>query len=158
MTLFWSVVAFCIPFVFAIHGYKKKSLSLDGAITAFFVGVLAFSCSHPLFPALPLVFYLAGSKMTKFGAKHKKKIESGYRKYGRRTAIQVLCNSVSGSLAIIFYFIANAFNQSQWLPYFLCAYIGHYACACGDTFASEFGTAFPLQPVLITTFKKVLCF
>ncbi|KAI9139378.1 integral membrane protein DUF92-domain-containing protein [Paraphysoderma sedebokerense] len=158
------------------HGYRKKSLSISGSIAAFVVGILTMGLhSSSYFMWCLLVFYFSGSRVTKINAEYKKNLEEGFHEAGHRNAIQVLSNSLTGVILVILHYHlihSTAFRGAEvcetddlrwWSNFIIVAYLGHYACCAGDTFASEIGTAFRSQnpldkstwPVLITTFKKV---
>ena len=47
------------------HGFRKKSLSPSGALTAFVVGVLTMAGGLRVFGVALAVFYLLGSRATK---------------------------------------------------------------------------------------------
>ena len=82
---------------------------------------------------------------------------------GQRNWIQVLCNGGVPTLLALFYMVdvgigehaidyAKDFNASV----LSIAILGSFACSCGDTWASEIGTAISSHvPILITTFVKV---
>ncbi|KAL7750542.1 hypothetical protein RI367_003879 [Sorochytrium milnesiophthora] len=152
----------------ALHGYRKQSLSLDGAVAAFVVGAITMSHPDALFPALLITFYLSGSRITKMNKEKKKKIEEGYHEAGNRNATQVLCNSLTGVLVSLAHRYVAArsavgaqgcpdAHSSRVLTALVYAYVGHYATCAGDTFASEIGTAFASSrwSRLITTLEKV---
>ncbi len=105
-------------------GYRKGSLSLDGALTASAVGYASMANPFPGFGLSLITFYLTGSKATKFKAGIKEALEthsstpdSGAgaaaastptRKEkkrdttsGNRSATQVLCNSLTAVVACI---------------------------------------------------------
>eukprot|EP00736_Rhodelphis_marinus_P001714 Rmarinus@m.27145 len=73
----------------SIHGYRRKSLSLDGTVVAFVIALLVFDAglgvSFPL-----LAFYLSSKQVTKLGASKKLRLEEDYVVGGQRSAWQVL--------------------------------------------------------------------
>lgn len=165
----------------AIYGYKKKSLSIDGAIGGVVVGL--FSCffggyrgAFTLF-----MFFISSSKITKFKENIKKKIEDGHKSGGQRNAVQVFSNGFTGCLCILLFGIFtnvtlhNIVNIELFVPeipinkdimywpsIFMISYIAHYACCNGDTWASEIGVASgsnsPLLMVGISEKKSLFFF
>ncbi|KAI8620950.1 integral membrane protein DUF92-domain-containing protein [Chytriomyces sp. MP71] len=152
----------------AYSGLKKQSLSVSGALAA---GELPYSLltTHPpsthfTLCLVLLTFYLSSSKLTKVGNKTKVAIEEDFKVGGQRTAVQVFSNGFTGTvIACLHYMVslcfADASSPSDWIvrlnTALIAAYIGHYACCNGDTWASELGVLSHGQPFLITTFKSV---
>ena len=84
-----------VAYKIAKGGHKRGSLNEDGAIAAFAVAALAFSCSFRSGITL-LCFYKTGSMLTKYGAAVKQKLEDDYiAGEGQRGAGQVLERSVA---------------------------------------------------------------
>jgi cation transport ATPase len=63
-----------VAYKIAKGGHKRGSLNRDGAVAAFTVAALAFSCSFRSGVTL-LCFYKTGSMLTKYGAAVKQKLE-----------------------------------------------------------------------------------
>ena len=82
---------------------------------------------------------------------------------GQRNWIQVFCNGGVPTVLALFYMIdvgigEHAINYAKdfTASVLSIAVLGSFACSCGDTWASEIGTAISSHvPVLITTFGKV---
>ncbi|KAI0806619.1 integral membrane protein DUF92-domain-containing protein [Fomes fomentarius] len=85
----------------ALHGLRKRSLSLSGAAAAFIVGYTMLSVPLLAFGVSLIVFYLTGSRATKVGKALKHKLEEGHQDAGYRNAAQVLCNSLSAAIAAL---------------------------------------------------------
>ncbi|KAF9932394.1 Transmembrane protein 19 [Linnemannia zychae] len=146
------------------HGLTKKALAPSGALAATFIGLGTFTNSPYVFGSVLLTFYLSASRLTKFKSQVKKTLEEDHQEGGGRTAIQVFSNGATGTvLALIYQYIfwttesrpATLFMNDWRASTILFAYIGHYACCNGDTWASELGILNKSWPTLITTFKKV---
>jgi hypothetical protein len=60
------IAAFIVAASLAVHGYRRRSLSVSGAIAAWIVG-LGTMASGIVFGSVLVVFYLAGSRATKVG-------------------------------------------------------------------------------------------
>ncbi|SOV09637.1 uncharacterized protein UDID_08700 [Ustilago sp. UG-2017a] len=100
-------------------GYRKGSLSLDGALTAAVVGYATMANPFIGYGLTLITFYLVGSKATRFKASIKAQHEThppaaptvaiekkdGKRKRdttsGNRNAVQVLCNSLTAVVACV---------------------------------------------------------
>lgn len=82
---------------------------------------------------------------------------------GRRTAVQVLANGLGGTVAAAAYMAVTPGTHDLCpsvaaapLPTRLfCAFLAHYACCCGDTWASELGILASGTPHLVTTWRPV---
>ncbi|KAJ8469759.1 hypothetical protein ONZ45_g16783 [Pleurotus djamor] len=161
----YSNPALLIASALSIHGLRKRSLSPSGAVAAFVVGWLMMNVKVYVVGVSLIVFYLTGSKATKYGKSKKRLLEDGYEEAGYRTGWQVLCNSIWALLASIAWtvaFVPDAYvtvvskllgnGLSRTL---LMAVLGHFACCLGDTLASELGILSHSQPILITTLKPV---
>lgn len=94
------VITLLLSFIFSFYGYRKKSLSLDGALTAFFVGIVHGLAGFPFFVTLA-VFFFSSSFLTKYKSDLKKKIEDGFKE-GKEILI---INNLSIIYNIIFDFI-----------------------------------------------------
>ena len=91
-----------IAYKIAKSGHKRGSLNRGGAVAAFAVAALAFSCSFRSGITL-LCFYKTGSMLTKYGAAAKQKLEDDYvAGEGQRGAGQVLaCSAIAVACAIL---------------------------------------------------------
>ncbi|KAF9580392.1 Transmembrane protein 19 [Lunasporangiospora selenospora] len=146
------------------HGLSKKSLSHSGAAAATIVGLGTFTHTPYVFSVALLSFYLSSSRLTKFKSQAKKKLEEDHQEGGARTAIQVFSNGATGTaIALLFQYVywnqasrpVSLFLEDWRASVLLFAYLGHYACCNGDTWASELGILNKSWPTLITTLKKV---
>jgi uncharacterized membrane protein len=60
-----SIFALAVATLLSVHGYRKRSLSPDGAIAAFVIGFTMLSGPLRAFGISLIVFYLLGSRATK---------------------------------------------------------------------------------------------
>ncbi|GAB5373006.1 hypothetical protein AAMO2058_001712900 [Amorphochlora amoebiformis] len=154
--------AFGTAVLIALQGYKKKSLSFDGAIAAALVGGITLSVTWR-FGLTLLLFYFVSSKLTKIGLAEKAKIEAHAKKDATRGSRQVLGASLTAVIISLVYvaFISVDdlpidYLSRYWASFFLCAYMGFFSCSCGDTWASEIGKLSKAKTAtMITTFKPV---
>ncbi|GLC55879.1 hypothetical protein PLESTB_001039300 [Pleodorina starrii] len=154
----WSGLVLALASYLPRRGLKRGSLSGSGALAAFLVGAIHMSCGLQYGMTL-IVFYLSSSKLTRLGAKRKAALEEGHQDGGRRGAAQVLANSLAACI-----YAALSYASALAAPYswpllsrasLAGAFLGHYACCCGDTWASELGILSTAAPRLITTGRKV---
>ncbi|GAA5810649.1 hypothetical protein MFLAVUS_004073 [Mucor flavus] len=155
------IFAIVLSCLIVVYSRRKKSLTWDGAAAAFVLGMVTFSSSLSVFTVVLLTFFLTSSKLTKFKAERKRVLEAEYEASSERNYVQVLCNGLAGGIAVILFQALcesqnyTCFNQARWSTVLLWAYIGHYGCCAGDTWASELGILNKELPILVTTLKKV---
>jgi uncharacterized membrane protein len=101
------------------------------------------------------------SRLTKYKSQQKRLLEEDFREGGQRNAGQVLANSLfMCGLCLVTLVTFN--GPADLLPSddpatrytkltYLLACLGHYACANGDTWASELGILAQSKPRLVTT-------
>eukprot|EP01128_Nolandella_sp_AFSM9_P009640 TRINITY_DN6272_c0_g1_i1.p1 TRINITY_DN6272_c0_g1~~TRINITY_DN6272_c0_g1_i1.p1 ORF type:complete len:310 (-),score=55.33 TRINITY_DN6272_c0_g1_i1:1-870(-) len=155
------VIATLISFLLSVGGYRKRSLSLDGAITAFFVGLVHGLCGYT--PVILLgTFFLSASMWTRFRGAKKATIETDYVEGGQRNYIQVFSNGGPASVVCLYYLVNVAseevpldFVGSSNVSMLMSLVVGMYATANGDTWASEIGVLSKSLPVLVTSCRKV---
>jgi len=153
--------------VVAYLGHRRGSLSASGAVVAFMVGVGTLCCSLR-FAATLLAFFFASSKLTHFKEEVKAKLDDSAKSGGQRDWKQVLCNGlVPTCVAVAYGLVAGCVDvplgpsaqlevwRAKVLTLLGGAYLGWYACCCGDTWASEVGPLSPATPRLITTMRPV---
>lgn len=174
--ILWAGLSASIAYLMSSKGYKKKSLSKDGAISAFFVGFISFFVSLQMGIVL-IGFFVSSSILTRLGAKKKAQQEDGYVEGGQRTTVQVLSNSLPAlACAVVWWWhlgvvftIQHTVTSSELLDGIIKAVpswahvhngvmlaellfvgvIAHYACCCGDTWASELGALSTTPPRFI---------
>ena len=170
----WAIV---IATLLSLHGLKKKSLSLSGAMAAFFVGFCSFAVGVR-FGVILILFYFTGSQLTKMGKVRKAQLEEDYTVGGQRSWIQVFACSILATVCALLYlyfvgedccldfgetstWTGNAIGNVEFFglviskkrlgSYLWALYISHYACATADTWASEIGVLAMEKPTLITS-------
>ncbi|XP_028801211.1 protein PGR [Neltuma alba] len=154
-------IALFLSLLIAIRAYRRKSLSLSGAISGFVIMAIHISVGYR-FGAMLLVFFFTSSKLTKIGEDKKRKVDPEFKEGGQRNWIQVLSNSgVATVLVIIVWKLTEGQDKclnskdSALITSLIGGIIGHYSCCNGDTWSSELGILSEDQPRLITTFKPV---
>ncbi|XP_055693631.1 transmembrane protein 19 [Lutzomyia longipalpis] len=157
------LMSILIPTLFAVYGYRRKGVNLSGAIFGFILAVVLTVANYAFLSCL-MVFFITGSRATKFRSAQKAKIEEDFRGgEGKRNWIQVLCNAGMGLQLSFLYLIDcgpgerpidfGPLYRSSWLG---IALLSSFACSNGDTWASELGSVLnKADPFLITTRKRV---
>jgi len=155
------ILSFMIPLLICKWGLHKKHLSPSGAAAAFAVGFIMTLSSYCFMTSM-IIFFLAGSIVTKWRSTEKRKLEFNCND-GQRNWVQVVCNGgVAAQLAVIYLIDAGSgehyvdFQQYFSTSWISMSVLGAVACSSGDTFASEIGSiAGSKSPWLITSFKHV---
>ncbi|KYQ91378.1 hypothetical protein DLAC_08334 [Tieghemostelium lacteum] len=142
-------------------GYKKKSLSKDGAIAALLVAMISVYANNS-FAAQLLLFYYSSSKLTKFKSSVKKQLEDQHQEGGNRNYTQVLSNSAPAVVyCLLYHFTTNRlttyvdYTYDYYGSFLIVAVLAHFACCNGDTWASELGILSSSNPILITKLRRV---
>jgi uncharacterized membrane protein len=79
-----------------VHGYKRKSVNMSGAIFGIVVALL-LTIASPVYLVTLAAFFFSSSKATKYRQDVKKKIEKDFKVGGQRNWLQVLCNGGIGA-------------------------------------------------------------
>lgn len=141
--------ASAVAFAAAGRGWKRGSLTSAGAGAAVICGTLALG-TRATWGAELLAFYFLGTAATKHDARAKAALDAGADAAAHgRGATQVLATAGVGTALCI------AVGLGVWggvaaSRVVAAAHLASYACACGDTLASELGILARAQPVLIT--------
>ena len=168
-----SAAAATIPPVLAtLFALRKGSLSLSGLAASWLVGPITGWAGHALSAHLYGFFFLS-SLATRVGEGAKRAIEgAAFKKGGRRTAAQVLCNGGFQTLVAALYILTVdrdshsrcalpssstlALSSSSWARMLTAMHLSGYACAAGDTWASELGVLSKSLPRLVTAPWRVV--
>ncbi|XP_055959463.1 transmembrane protein 19 [Patella vulgata] len=159
----WRLIfAGLFPVIMCGWGLKRKSLNKSGALAGFVVGFVLTLANLCFFSSL-IVFFVAGSKVTRFRSNKKRIQEADFKEGGQRNWIQVICNGgVATQLAVLYILetgckeITINFSTNYSSSWLAIAVLSSLACSCGDTFASEIGSVIGTgDPWLIMSFRKV---
>ncbi len=152
-----TILAFAIASLMALRGYKRKSLSRNGAAAAWIVGFSSIFLG--MRGLLLLLFYLIGTKATKYKMEVKSKLEEIDATC--RGPGQVLACSVIGILIQTIHFVycgrecSIDFEEFPLASSLACALIAHHATNLADTLSSELGILSKSDPILITSLRRV---
>ncbi|MEH7236023.1 DUF92 domain-containing protein [Bacillus sp. JJ1562] len=145
INLFIQIIA---TVVVAVSGYKKKSLTISGAVGTIIVGS-AVSIGFGYRGLLLLgVFFASSNFWSKFKAEKKESLKHKVAKGEQRDMVQVFANGGVAAFAGLMFAWTDSFI---WLFLF----IGSIAAATADTWASEIGPLSKKQPILLTKMKRV---
>lgn len=108
-----------------------------------------------------LSFFFSSSKLTQLGDEDKA-VDEDHKSGGQRDWRQVACNSLIPTILTI---ASGYLTGGEDMPLqpaadrtvaaLSGAFLGYYACCCGDTWASELGQLSLEEPRLITTLRPV---
>lgn len=146
VSLFSIGIAFFVSIAFAYVAYGKKSLSIDGAIAAFFMAfciaaIGGFKWTIPIF-----AFFVAGTLLSKWNRNYK--IETDEKSKKPRDYIQVFANGGMALILILLY----AIYKHEWI---FILYAASIAASTADTFASEIGIHSRSKVIDILTLKPL---
>ncbi|KAG1794252.1 integral membrane protein DUF92-domain-containing protein [Suillus plorans] len=108
------LIPLTIAVLLSVHGLRSRSLSFSGAVTAFVVGFSILAVPVRTIGITLIVFYLIGSRATKYGKKRKAQLEDDYQDAGYRSGAQVLCNSFTALLASGIWCLAFSPDMLPW--------------------------------------------
>ena len=80
--------AFGLSTLISLYGLKKRSLSLSGAVAAVVVGLVLTAASARFCVSL-LTFFFTSSRLTKWRAKDKRKLEEDFREGTLQVPLQM---------------------------------------------------------------------
>uniref|UniRef100_A0A3Q2P8A0 Transmembrane protein 19 n=2 Tax=Fundulus heteroclitus TaxID=8078 RepID=A0A3Q2P8A0_FUNHE len=151
-----------VPLTLTGRALKRRSLDRSGALGALLVGFVLTMANLSFFSAL-LAFFITSSRLTRWGAEKKKKIDADYKEGGQRNWVQVFCNGgVPTELALLYMIevgpgeIPIDFGKQYSASWMCLSLLGALACSNGDTWASEVGPVLSQsKPRLISTWKEV---
>ncbi|KAL9005156.1 MAG: hypothetical protein Q9188_002070 [Gyalolechia gomerana] len=149
------------------RAYSRKSLTPAGIVVAALTAIVHALHPWSVFFALLVVFFLAGTSVTK--VKHDVKVSLTLSSSGSsggegpRTHIQVLANSLVASVLILWHYRqllardkSGDASQGCW-PYgddlLVVGIVSNYAAVAADTFSSELGILSKSRPHLLTSWN-----
>jgi len=144
----WVLIYFALTLLILGAAFYKRALSASGLHVGTVVGTLLYAFGGWLSYAALVVFFLAGTLVSRLGKAKKEDAYSLHRRGGPRGAVQVLANAGPGLLLAVGYLLSG-----QQL--FLLAVLAGFSAAAADTFSSEIGMLSKTQPISILTFRKV---
>ncbi|MFT8704378.1 DUF92 domain-containing protein [Bifidobacterium aquikefiricola] len=116
-----------------IYAFRKSAITADGIVAAELTAATLYAFSSIWVAGSLLLFFVAGSMVSKISNSRKRKGESRQADTGARNWKQVLCNSLPACVALW----VSHFSQNTNTAALICFSV--FAAACADTFSSEIG-------------------
>ncbi|HXN08861.1 MAG TPA: DUF92 domain-containing protein [Candidatus Acidoferrales bacterium] len=147
-------VGVVIAAAIAWMGYRTRSLTLSGSLMAVIVGALTFSFGGPLVAAAVIIFFIAGSVLSRVHIPSADQARVLAPKGAQRDAAQVAANGGVATACAIVGGIAALYG-SPHASRFMIAAVCAIAAASGDTWSTEIGALARGPARLITNMKVV---
>ncbi|MEM0963391.1 MAG: DUF92 domain-containing protein [Bacteroidota bacterium] len=120
--------------VFVVATFRAHALDLSGALAGGLLAWMLVALGGMRWAVPALVFFVLSSVLSKVGRRSKAEAESKAEKGSRRDAGQVVANGGVAACALA----ATVFDAS---PLWYVVFVGAFAAAAADTWATEVGTA-----------------
>ena len=143
----WSLLLIYILLLslIAVFAYKKKWLTLSGAVSAVILGLIVLWMGGVSAFTVFLFFFVSSSLVSKLS----KFVNRREKKGNRRDMVQVLANGLPAALSILLIRVPSLSLAS------IAAFSAANAEAAADTWSGSFGVMSHRDPVSIITFTKV---
>lgn len=129
----------------------RGMLTTGGVVGSMFIGTIVFSVGGLPWSIVVVTFFVSSSLLSRLSSERKRRVAADkFSKPGARDFYQTMANGGVGTLATLAYGISP--RRPIWLQ---AAFVGSFATATSDTWATEIGTLARSQPRLITTGKPV---
>ncbi|WP_426348116.1 DUF92 domain-containing protein [Alloiococcus sp. CFN-8] len=142
------IIGLIFSSIIAVAAFKKKSLSLSGAIAAVLLGTLMYYFGGLVASGMMVAFFLSSSLLSHLFKGKKNALEKVNEKGTRRDCFQVFAN---GGMGLIFAALFYYFNN----PLFLVGCAAAFGEANADTWASEIGVLSRKKPISIITRRTI---
>ena len=137
----------------ALLAYRRRSLTRSGVAGAILTGTTTVGLGGWSWGLSLIFFFVSSSLLSHFRERDKAALaEDKFSKGSERDILQVAANGGVATLLALIYGISSSYKVQR-----ICeaGYIGAFATATADTWATELGTLSPQPPRLITTGKPV---
>lgn len=137
--------------IIAALAYRRDMLSRSGVVGTMLVGTIVFGFGGIPGSSVVIFFFVSSSLLSHLESDRKQRVATDkFSKSGRRDLAQTLANGGVGAVAALAYRLHP--RHPSWL---LAAFVGAFATATADTWATEVGTLSRAEPRLITSGHKV---
>lgn len=133
---------------FAVLAQQFRLLELSGAVAGGLLAVSLLSVSGWAWAVPGFAFFVTSSALSKLESRHKAKAEALSEKGSQRDAGQVYANGGVAWALLLLFMLYPA-------DLLYLGFLGAFAAATADTWATEVGTYFRAAPRLVTTGRKV---
>lgn len=147
-SIFWNSFFILLSLGIAVFTYFKQSLTLFGAIVAFFLASFLYLSGGILLFTVLMFFFFSSTLIGKIGKSSRTSIQQIHQKSGTRDAIQVFAN---GGVALI---MAMLYVVSGDVRFYI-AVIVSFTVATADTWGSEIGVLSKRSPLSILRWQVV---
>ena len=134
--------------IIALAAFKKRSLSLSGAVAAVLLGTLMYYFGGIVASGMMVAFFVSSSILSHIFKGKKTALEKVNEKGSRRDCFQVFAN---GGMGLVFAALFYYFNN----PLFLVGCAAAFGEANADTWASEIGVLSRKKPISIITRRTI---
>lgn len=134
-----------------VAAYRRGMLTTSGIAGSMLVGTAVFAAGGLAWSAVVVFFFVSSSLLSRLASDRKRRVAADkFGKSGTRDLAQTLANGRAGALAALTYALHP--RQPRWLA---GTFVGAFATATADTWATELGTLSARPPRLITTGRWV---
>lgn len=129
----------------------RGMLTTGGIVGSMLIGTIVFGVGGLAWSIVVVAFFVSSSLLSRVSSERKRRVAADkFSKPGARDLFQTIANGGIGTLAALAYGLRR--RRPSWLH---AAFVGAFATATADTWATEIGTLARSQPRLITTGKPV---
>lgn len=145
------VVGIGLSALIGILARWRGMLTTGGVVGSMLIGTIVFGVGGLAWSIVVVAFFVSSNLLSHVSSERKRRVAADkFSKPGARDLFQTIANGGIGTLAALAYGLRR--RRSSWLQ---AAFVGAFATATADTWATEIGTLAHSQPRLVTTGKPV---
>lgn len=147
------LLGFLLSSLISLAAYRRRSLSGSGVVGAVATGTAIVGLGGWAWGGALVYFFISSSFFSHVRAREKATTAADkFSKGSQRDIMQVAAN---GGVATLLAVISGSISAGVLQQALEAGYVGAFAAATADTWATELGVLSPQQPRLITTGKRV---